>query len=208
MDAACSAFFARLADDKGQVLSISAREGRFLANKEDRNTIILRLADGTIIHDVEDGPPRVLSFSQHDLPIDLPALEDFRARGADEQEYILPELLKIGWSPQSSADQRAASQANFNFRMVEVVMMILLPLMALALAIPPKRSTSSLGVFVSIVIVVAYHKVNQYGAEVAAIGRGRSVPCPVGALRAARSDDLVDVLSGRLRSRRAGVGRA
>ncbi|OYX67447.1 MAG: LPS export ABC transporter permease LptF [Sphingomonadales bacterium 32-64-17] len=163
--------FARLADDKGQVLSISAREGRFLANREDRNTIILRLADGTIIHDVEDGPPRVLSFSQHDLPIDLPALEDFRARGADEQEYVLPELLRIGWSPESSADQRAASQANFNFRMVEVVMMILLPLMALALAIPPKRSTSSLGVFVSIVIVVAYHKVNQYGAEVAAIGR-------------------------------------
>ena len=163
--------FARLADDKGQVLSISAREGRFLANREDRNTIILRLADGTIIHDVADGPPRVLSFSQHDLPIDLPALEDFRARGADEQEYVLPELLRIGWSPESSADQRAASQANFNFRMVEVVMMILLPLMALALAIPPKRSTSSLGVFVSIVIVVAYHKVNQYGAEVAAIGR-------------------------------------
>ncbi|RIV88256.1 LptF/LptG family permease [Aurantiacibacter xanthus] len=163
--------FARLADDKGQVLSISAREGRFLANREDRNTIILRLADGTIIHDVEDGPPRVLSFSQHDLPIDLPALEDFRARGADEQEYVLPELLKIGWSPESSADQRAGSQANFNFRMVEVVMMILLPLMALALAIPPKRSTSSLGVFISIVVVVAYHKVNQYGAEVAAIGR-------------------------------------
>tara|TARA_A100001391_G_scaffold23304_4_gene12839 strand:- start:37210 stop:38457 length:1248 start_codon:yes stop_codon:yes gene_type:complete len=163
--------FARLADDKGQVLSISAREGRFLANREDRNTIILRLVDGTIIHDVADGPPRVLSFSQHDLPIDLPALEDFRSRGADEQEYVLPELLKIGWSPESTADERAGSQANFNFRMVEVVMMILLPLMALALAIPPKRSTSALGVFVSIVIVVAYHKVNQYGAEVAAIGR-------------------------------------
>src|SRR5690606_41406733 len=40
-----------------------------------------------------------------------------------------------------------------------------------ALAIPPKRSTSALGVFVSIVMVVAYHKVNQYGQEVAALGR-------------------------------------
>jgi lipopolysaccharide export system permease protein len=40
-----------------------------------------------------------------------------------------------------------------------------------ALAIPPKRSTSALGVFVSIVIVVAYHKVNQYAQEVAALGR-------------------------------------
>jgi len=55
--------------------------------------------------------------------------------------------------------------------MVEVVMMLMLPLMAVALAIPPKRSTSALGVFVSIVTVVAYHKINQYGQEVAALGR-------------------------------------
>lgn len=164
--------FARLADDDGQVLSISAREGRFLANREDRNTIILRLVDGAIVHDVPEGSPRVLSFSQHDLPIDLPAIEAFRDRGGgDEREYILPELLEIGWSPESSAEQRAGSQANFNYRMVEVVMMLMLPLLAVALAIPPKRSTSALGVFISIVIVVAYHKINQYGAELAEIGR-------------------------------------
>ena len=163
--------FARIADDAGQVLSISAREGRFLANREDRNTIILRLVDGVIVHDVPSGSPRVLSFSQHDLPIDLPALEEFRARGEDEREYVLPELLEIGWSPDSSADERVGSQANFNYRMVEVVMMLMLPFLAVALAIPPKRSTSALGVFLSIVIVVAYHKINQYGAEVAGIGR-------------------------------------
>ncbi len=50
-------------------------------------------------------------------------------------------------------------------------MMLLLPLLAVALAIPPKRSTSALGVFVSIVMVVAYHKINQYGQDVAALGR-------------------------------------
>jgi lipopolysaccharide export system permease protein len=67
--------FARIANDKGQVLSISAREGRFLANRENRNTIILRLTDGTIVQDMADGTPRVLSFTQHDLPIDLPRIE-------------------------------------------------------------------------------------------------------------------------------------
>lgn len=163
--------FARVADDQGQVLSISAREGRFLANREDRNTIILRLMDGVIVHGVPNGSPRVLSFSQHDLPIDLPALQEFRDRGEDEREYILPELLEIGWNPESTADERVGSQANFNYRMVEVVMMLMLPFLAVALAIPPKRSTSALGVFLSIVIVVAYHKINQYGAEVAEIGR-------------------------------------
>ncbi len=50
-------------------------------------------------------------------------------------------------------------------------MMALLPLLAVALAIPPKRSTSALGVFVSIVMVVSYHKVNQYGQDIAALGR-------------------------------------
>ena len=164
--------FARVADSEGQVLSISASEGRFLANREDRNTIILRLVDGTIVHDVMNGSPRVLSFSQHDLPIDLPAIQAFRDRGGDdEREYILPELLEIGWSEDSTAEERQSSLANFNYRMVEVVMMLMLPLLAVALAIPPKRSTSALGVFISIVIVVAYHKVNQYGAELADIGR-------------------------------------
>ncbi len=163
--------FARLADDKDQVLSISARSGRFLANREDRNTIILRLTDGTIVHSVPNGTSRVLSFSQHDLPIDLPALERFRARGEDEREYILPELLEIGWSPEATQEERTGSLANFNYRMVEVVMMIMLPLLAVALAVPPKRSTSPLGIFLSIVIVVAYHKVNQYGESVAQLGR-------------------------------------
>ena len=163
--------FARIADDRGQVLSISAREGRFLANRENRNTIILRLADGTIVQDIPGQTPRVLSFSQHDLPIDLPAIERFRERGDENREYLLPELLQLGWSDESTAAERAGGQAAFSYRMVEVLMMLMLPLLAVALAIPPKRSTSALGVFISIVMVVAYHKVNQYGQSVAELGR-------------------------------------
>jgi len=52
-----------------------------------------------------------------------------------------------------------------------VMMMMMLPLLAIALAVPPKRSSSALGIFISIVIVVAYHKVNQYAAQSAAAGR-------------------------------------
>ena len=165
--------FARVADSKGQVLSISAREGNFLATTDSEDTIILRLTDGTIVQDTGDADetPRVLSFTRHDLPIDLPRVEAFRDRGDAEREYILPELLRVGWSDNQTDAKRDASQASFNFRLVEVVMMLLLPLLALALAIPPKRSSSALGVFVSIVMVVAYHKVNEYGEDVAALGR-------------------------------------
>ena len=165
--------FARVANKKGQVLSISAREGAFLATRDNPDTIILRLTEGTIIQDtgMRGQTPRVLSFSRHDLPIDLPAIEKFRARGDETREYILPELLQMGWSRDTAPQQRDASVASFNFRLVEIVMMLLMPLLAVALAIPPKRSTSALGVFVSIIMVVAYHKVNQYGEDVASLGR-------------------------------------
>ena len=162
--------FARVANERGQVLSISAQEGRFLALRDKPDTIVLRLIEGQIVQDMPGQEPRVLSFSRHDLPIDLPAIERFRERGGKNREYILPELLRIGWSDKSSATERAGSQASFNYRMVEVIMM-LLPLLAVALAIPPKRSTSALGLFVSIVMIVAYHKINQYGEDVASLGR-------------------------------------
>ena len=162
--------FARISDKKGQVLSISAREGQFLATQDSRDTIILRLVDGTLIQDTGKASPRILSFTLHDLPIDLPKIEKFRQRGDKEREYVLPELLRIGWSKDEPQDRRVQSLASLNYRLVEVVMMLLLPLLAVALAVPPKRSTSALGVFVSIVLVVAYHKVNQYGADVAALG--------------------------------------
>ena len=167
-----SGIFARVANDRGQVLAISAREGQFLANKENPDTIILRLTDGQI---VQDGPtlatPRVLTFSSHDLPIDLPKIEQFRQRGGKDREYILPELLKLGWNKATPETLRNETQSSFSYRMVEVVMMLLLPLLAVALAIPPKRSTSALGVFVSIIMVVAYHKINQYASDVASLGR-------------------------------------
>ena len=164
--------FARVANDRNQVLSISAREGSFMATTDDPDTIILRLTEGTIVQDTGSETPRVLSFSRHDLPIDLPAIEEFRARGDGSREYILPELLRIGWADREATEaERDATQATFNYRLVEIVMMFLMPLLAVSLAIPPKRSTSALGVFVSVVMVVAYHKVNQYGEDIATLGR-------------------------------------
>jgi len=165
-----SGIFARFSSPQGQVLTISAREGQFLALKGSPDTIILRLTDGQIIQDEPGASPRVLSFSRHDLPIDLPAIQRFRERGGKEREYILPELLRIGWSDSATRELRNETRASLNFRLVEVVMMLLLPLLAVALAVPPKRSTSPLGVFVSIVLVVAYPKVNEYGADVASLG--------------------------------------
>src|SRR3546814_5450955 len=91
--------------------------------------------------------PRVLSFEAHDLPIDLPQIEAFRGRGGRDRELTIPELVRTGGDIREPEEFRRASIANFNHRMVQVAAMFALPLLALSLALPPKRSTSALGVF-------------------------------------------------------------
>jgi lipopolysaccharide export system permease protein len=154
----------------GKTLAVTAEKGTFLAT-DDPDTIILRLANGVLVHDAPGfKTPRILSFTGHDLPIDLPKIEAFRNRGGKDRELTIPELARVGNDPRVSKMIRDETRANFHFRLVEVAMMLLLPLLAVALAVPPKRSSSSLGVFLSIVMVVAYHKVNEYAESMGSLG--------------------------------------
>ncbi len=165
-----SGIFVHAESKNGTEISVTANKGRFLRG-DTPDTIILRLTNGVLTHDAPNyQSPRVLSFSAHDLPIDLPRIESFRGRGGKDREYTLPELVRIGSSDAVSDEMRNVSRSNFHYRMVEVVMMLLMPLLALALAIPPKRSTSALGVFLSIIMIVTYHKINEYGEDVGALG--------------------------------------
>ncbi len=163
--------FIRAETRQGRSLAATAELGTFLAT-DDPDTIILRLNRGRLVHDAPNyRVPRVLSFESHDIPVDLPRIETFRGRGDGNDEFTLPELVRIGGSEEVPEKLRDSVRANFHFRMVEVAMMLLLPLMAVALAVPPKRSTSGLGIFLSIVMVVTYHKVNQYAEQMAAQDR-------------------------------------
>ncbi|MEJ6675964.1 LPS export ABC transporter permease LptF [Parasphingorhabdus sp.] len=165
-----SGMFVRAENKKGQTVSVTAKNGQFLAT-DDPDTIILRLTDGVLVHDAPNyEKPRILSFSNHDLPIDLPKIESFRSRGGKNLEYTIPELVRVGLDEKRPVAERNESRSNFHFRMVEVVMMLLMPLLAVALAVPPKRSSSALGVFLSIVMIVTYHKVNEYGEDIGALG--------------------------------------
>ncbi|MEH3122038.1 MAG: LPS export ABC transporter permease LptF [Sphingomonas phyllosphaerae] len=160
-----SGIFVHAESPKGDWVGVTAATGQFLAT-DDPNVIIFRLTDGTMIHNRPDFvTPRTLTFTSHDLPINLPRFESFRTRGGKNLEYTLPELAKLGHAPARSEEQRDGSRAEFHFRLVEVASMFLLPLLAVALGVPPKRSTSALGVFLSIVMVVTYHKINQYAAS-------------------------------------------
>src|SRR3546814_10239341 len=150
--------FVRGENSDGQAVSATAAQGQFLATY-DPNTIILRLTRGVLIHESPKfATPRVLTFDNHDLPIPLPKIEAFRLRGGADRELTIPELFVVGRDQNEPLATRLETRANFHFRIVEVASMFLIPLLAIALAIPPKRSTSSLGVFLSIVILVTQHK--------------------------------------------------
>ncbi len=155
---------------KGQSIAVTSEKGQFLRT-DDPDTIILRLTNGTLVHDSPKySNPRILTFNSHDVPIPLPKIESFRRRGGAEREYTILELNRIGSDETLPVTARNLARANFHFRLAEVAMMFLIPFLSIALAIPPKRSTSALGVFLSIVMVVTYHKINEYGESVGGLG--------------------------------------
>ena len=165
-----SGLFVYAESKSGQSIAVTAEEGQFLRT-DDPDTILLRLEKGTLVHDAPSyKTPRVLSFTSHDVPIPLPRIENFRARGGKDREYVINELMRIGGDGTKPVLERDKAWSNFHFRLVEVAMMLLLPFLAVALAVPPKRSTSALGVFLAIVMVVTYHKINEYAEGVGGMG--------------------------------------
>ncbi|MES2120483.1 MAG: LPS export ABC transporter permease LptF [Pseudomonadota bacterium] len=169
--------FVNSEDSKGMTVAATALNGRFLAT-DDPDTILFRLEKGRLIQDSPQfTTPRTLAFDSYDLPISLPAIAQFRGRGGSEaNELNLTELFSRGYgSGRATETQRLEAQALLNYRLVEVLMMLMLPFLAVALAVPPKRSSSALGIFVSILIIVAYHKVNQYAEASAAHGRVNAI---------------------------------
>jgi len=157
----------------GMTVAATAERGRFLST-DDPDTILFRLVKGRLIQDSPKfATPRTLSFDSYDLPISLPVIDQFRRRGGTRSdELYLHELFRLGYGGATSdIHQKLEAQAALNARLVELVMMLMLPLLAVALAVPPKRSASSLGIFLAIGIIVAYHKVNQYAELAGAHGR-------------------------------------
>ena len=164
--------FVQVDDPSKGSVAATAEGGRFLST-DDPRVILFRLHNGRLVQQSPKFPaPRTLTFNSYDLPITVPAIDQFRQRGIDFDEMFFNELFRIGYrGGAANREQQLGAQSDFNFRIVEILMMAMLPMLAVALAVPPKRSTSALGIFVGIVLVVAYHKVNQYGQFAGAQGR-------------------------------------
>jgi lipopolysaccharide export system permease protein len=164
--------FVQVDDGSGESVAATAQSGRFFST-DDPQVILFRLHNGRLVQQSPKfSAPRTLTFRTYDLPVPVPAIDQFRGRGSDFEELLAGELFRYAYGDAAETrEQQLGAQANFHFRLVEILMMGMLPLLAIALAVPPKRSSSALGIFIGIVMVVAYHKVNQYGAYAGAQGR-------------------------------------
>ncbi|MFZ4688580.1 MAG: LptF/LptG family permease [Polymorphobacter sp.] len=163
--------FVRAEGKDGQSVAVTAAQGTFLST-DDPDVILLRLKNGTLVHSATaDGVPRVLSFDQHDLPVNLPAMSNFRKRGEGNLEKTLPELGSLLLNKSATPEARRDASATFNRRLVQCLVMFILPFLSVALAVPPKRSTSALGVFISLIALVTFHKLTEYGERMASLGR-------------------------------------
>ena len=166
-----SGIFIALDDRSGTSIAATAAEGRFFST-DDPNTILFRLRSGRLVQEAPDFPtPRTLAFDSYDLPINLPAVDRFRQRGEQEELYLQELVARAYGGAARDPREQLAARSNLHFRLASVAIMLMLPFLAVALAVPPKRSNSSLGIFLSVVLVVTYHKVNQYAEQAGAQGR-------------------------------------
>ncbi|MBB6226828.1 lipopolysaccharide export system permease protein [Polymorphobacter multimanifer] len=163
--------FVRAQGENGQSLAVTAASGTFLST-DDPEVILLRLKAGTLVHSPGGGAvPRVLSFEQHDLPVNLPNMASFRVRGDGNLEATLPELAAKVFGADTPPVERRDASATFHRRLVQCVVMFVLPFLSLALGVPPKRSSSALGVFIALIALVTFHKLTEYGERMGSLGR-------------------------------------
>jgi len=165
-----SGIFVHAEDKDGSILTVTADRGTFLAT-DDPNIVLFRLFNGELVLRGKDSSTqRLLQFDQHDLPVDLPEFEAFRARGNEYLELTLPELLITQNDENQTPKAKLEASANFHRRLVQVAVLFVIPFLGMGLAIPPKRNTSALGVFAGIVILVVYNEISEFCEKLSSDG--------------------------------------
>ncbi|HKJ75461.1 MAG TPA: LPS export ABC transporter permease LptF [Alphaproteobacteria bacterium] len=161
--------FAQKRHHNGAVTAMSAEQGSFLRTN-DENTILLRLKDGEIISsDTAGTTPVVLKFDTYDWPIKLPLVEKFRARGGANLELTLPELWRALKHP-PQGEPVSLYEADFHDRIIRSLSILVLPFLAVPFGVVSKRSGRGFGLVIGVILVLTYHKVEQFAQAYVSLG--------------------------------------
>ncbi|HEY4548031.1 MAG TPA: LptF/LptG family permease [Pedomonas sp.] len=161
--------FLRAEEKRYGTVVASAQRATFLST-DNPDVLLLRLFEGVLVQDKPgQAAPSVLSFNLHDIPINLPHLESFRARGK-QLEFTLSELWNASADPKRTEELQRQAQGTLHRRLVQVAVLLPLPFLGLALAVPPKRSSTSLGIFVGIFLLLLLNEFNKAGETAVQLG--------------------------------------
>jgi lipopolysaccharide export system permease protein len=163
--------FATSTDPDGRMVVFSAARAALLPSDDGQSTVA-RLFDGTVAHiDPLSGENRTAAFSSYDIPLSLPAIPVFRARGGTEREMTLTELWRIATDGTATALDKQHAQAGLYRRGAQTLVLFLLPLLAVPLARPPLRTTSGIGVFLGIAGFIIYNELSLFGERLGMSGQ-------------------------------------
>lgn len=168
--------FIERTDGRGGLVVITAERGSISATPG-MSTLLLNLEKG---RQVIAGPPpatvSTLDFDSFNLEIALPAVNVFRARGSDEREATITEIIGFLHSPEApESPLYPGYRAGLHWRLIHPLTFLVMPLLAVATGITGRRHVSALKPVAGVAILVTYHEVLEEWGSVAA-GSGSISP--------------------------------
>ena len=144
---------------RGVCIAVTASRGEF-AGADTEDEILLRLFDG---RQVELGPqferPRIVRFDRQAIPIHLPEIQSFRARGGDKEEATFAELLRVVRSETTETfEQFPQYNGSLHWRLIHTLTFLALPLLAVPMGIAAKRNDSGVGPVVGVATLIIYNE--------------------------------------------------
>ena len=111
----------------------------------------------------------MLKFDVYDLPVKLPLIEKFRARGGANLELTLPELWRALKNP-PAGEPVSLYRADFHDRIIRSLSILVLPFLAVPFGVVSKRSGRGFGLVIGVLLVLTYHKVEQFAQATVSSG--------------------------------------
>ena len=149
--------------EKGGTMTILAPRGQITKLNEQLN---LRLYKGQriLVEDAAD-PDNVqmMNFEVVDIPVGN-ATGPFRARGDDEQELLLPELLAQN-TPMEDATIRDLSMA-IHKKLVIALSCLFLPMLGVALGVQSSRKRNLYQSIFAVLLIIIYHQLVEFAGDV------------------------------------------
>jgi len=135
-------------------------------------TIIISLnngAGGTFRNPDESTTNNLISYSQLSWP--MPTSDgEFRERGEDERELVLPELIAASNGAGSTAINPVLAVASFHDRLSRAALLLILPLIGMVLGLNLGRTPRSGGIVIGILLLLSVQKLLEYGLALAESG--------------------------------------